>query len=87
MLEIAKWQEDLLKVTVLLIIAFIICILFFRIIAGIALIILGIWLEIVWLGICFGSIILGIVLLLCAPHILTLPLIVCEIGLEVMKGN
>ncbi|MDR1007291.1 MAG: hypothetical protein LBL65_01840 [Campylobacteraceae bacterium] len=69
------------------IIALIICIFCFRWIAGIVLVILGIWLEIVWLGICFGSIVLGIVLLLFAPEILLLPLAISSLGLDIIKGE
>ncbi|MDR2635394.1 MAG: hypothetical protein LBC08_01040 [Campylobacteraceae bacterium] len=69
------------------IIALILCIVFFRWIIGIALIIFGICLEISWLGICFGSIILGIVLLLFAPHVLLLPLAISGLGIEVIKGE
>ncbi|MFV0482067.1 MAG: DnaJ domain-containing protein [Campylobacteraceae bacterium] len=42
-------------------------------IVGILLIILGVVLEIMWLGICFGSILLGVILLIFAPYILFLP--------------
>jgi hypothetical protein len=69
------------------VIALILCIVFFRWIVGIALIILGICLEISWLGICFGSIILGIVLLLFAPEILLLPLVISSLGVAIMKGE
>lgn len=40
---------------------------------GFAFIILGIVLEVMWLGFCFGSIIIGILLLLLAPRILFFP--------------
>jgi uncharacterized membrane protein len=46
----------------------------FKIIIGISLIITAICLEIAWLGLCFGSILLGIALLIFAPKILILPL-------------
>jgi hypothetical protein len=42
-------------------------------IVGLALIALGIFLEITWLGICFGSVIIGILLLIFAPRILFFP--------------
>jgi len=42
-------------------------------ILGIALIALGIGLEVMWLGVCFGSIIIGILLLFFAPRILFFP--------------
>ncbi len=45
-----------------------------RKIMGFALIALGIFLEITWLGICFGSVIIGILLLIFAPKILFFPL-------------
>lgn len=44
-----------------------------RKIIGISLIGLGIFLEILWLGVCFGTVIIGIVLLLFAPQILFFP--------------
>ena len=40
---------------------------------GFAFIALGIFLEIMWLGFCFGSIIIGILLLIFAPRILFFP--------------
>ncbi len=45
----------------------------FRMILGAGFIIGGILLGITWLSICFGSIILGLVLLIFAPHILLIP--------------
>jgi hypothetical protein len=42
-------------------------------ILGLAFIALGIFLEITWLGICFGSVIIGILLLIFAPRILFFP--------------
>jgi hypothetical protein len=42
-------------------------------IIGLALIVLGIVLEIMWLGVCFGSIIIGVLLLFFAPRILFFP--------------
>jgi len=39
-------------------------------ILGFALIAFGIFLEIMWLGVCFGSVIIGILLLIFAPKIL-----------------
>ena len=41
---------------------------------GISLILGGIVLELIWLGVCFGSIIIGILLLFLAPGILMAPL-------------
>lgn len=46
----------------------------FETILGVAIIIGAVLLEIAWLGICFGSVILGLVLLVFAPHILLAPL-------------
>jgi len=40
---------------------------------GLAFIALGIFLEVTWLGICFGSVIIGILLLIFAPRILFFP--------------
>ena len=40
---------------------------------GLAFIALGIFLEITWLGICFGSVFIGILLLIFAPRILFFP--------------
>ena len=42
-------------------------------IVGLIFIILGIFLEVTWLGICFGSVIIGILLLIFAPRILFFP--------------
>ncbi len=42
-------------------------------ILGIAFIALGIGLEIMWLGVCFGSIFIGVLLLFFAPRILFFP--------------
>ena len=44
-----------------------------RKIFGLAFIALGIFLEITWLGFCFGSVIIGILLLIFAPRILFFP--------------
>lgn len=40
---------------------------------GFALIIVGIVLEVMWLGFCFGSVVIGILLLIFAPRILFFP--------------
>jgi len=40
---------------------------------GLSLIVLGIFLEIMWLGFCFGSVVIGILLLIFAPKILFFP--------------
>ena len=42
-------------------------------IIGVCIIIGAVIIEISWLAICFGSVVLGIVLLLFAPHILFAP--------------
>jgi len=42
-------------------------------ILGLAFIALGIFLEVMWLGFCFGSIVIGILLLIFAPRILFFP--------------
>ena len=40
---------------------------------GLAIIALGIFLEVMWLGFCFGSVLIGILLLIFAPRILFFP--------------
>ena len=40
---------------------------------GLAVIALGIFLEVMWLGLCFGTVIIGILLLIFAPSILFFP--------------
>ena len=45
----------------------------FKTIIGAGLIIGGILLEVAWLGVCFGTVILGIALLIFAPEILLIP--------------
>jgi hypothetical protein len=45
----------------------------FKMILGVGFIIGGILLEIAWLGVCFGTIIVGLVLLIFAPGILLVP--------------
>lgn len=47
---------------------------------GLALIVGGALAGIAWLTLCFGTVVIGIVLLLLAPHILVLPLSLCGIG-------
>ena len=57
-------------------------------ILGLAIIAFGIFLEVTWLGICFGSVIIGLVLLFFAPRILFFPFnIFLIIGLLVMSGR
>lgn len=55
---------------------------------GFAFIIVGIVLEIMWLGFCFGSIVIGILLLLFAPRILFFPFnFFLLIGMRVMYAE
>ena len=57
-------------------------------ILGIAIIAFGVFLEITWLGICFGTVIVGILLLIFAPSILFFPFnFFLVIGLSLMKGK
>lgn len=59
-----------------------------RKIIGFALIALGIFLEITWLSICFGSVIIGILLLIFAPRILFFPFnFFLVMGFVVMNGK
>jgi DnaJ domain len=59
-----------------------------RKIIGFALIALGIFLEITWLGICFGSIIIGVLLLIFAPRILFFPFnFFLVLGLVTINGK
>jgi len=54
-------------------------------IIGLALIGVGIFLEVMWLGFCFGSIIIGILLLIFAPRILFFPFtFFLVLGLSIM---
>lgn len=54
-----------------------------KVIIGILIIIGAIILEALWLGVCFGSVILGIILLFFAPHILFIPF---SLGLAIGVG-
>jgi len=57
-------------------------------ILGLALIALGVFLEIMWLGVCFGTIIIGILLFIFAPKILFFPFnFFLVLGLLTMKGK
>jgi hypothetical protein len=57
-------------------------------ILGFAIIGLGIFLEFTWLGICFGSVIIGVLLLLFAPRILFFPFnFFLILGLVTMSGK
>ena len=55
-------------------------------ILGLAVIALGVFLEIMWLGVCFGTVIIGILLLIFAPGILFFPFnFFLIIGLGIMN--
>lgn len=55
-------------------------------ILGISVIALGVFLEVMWLGVCFGTVIIGIVLLIFAPGILFFPFnFFLLIGLGIMN--
>ena len=57
-------------------------------ILGFGLIALGIFLEVMWLGVCFGSIIVGVLLLLFAPRILFFPFsFFFVLGLVTLSGK
>ena len=59
-----------------------------RKIMGFALIALGVFLEITWLGICFGSVVIGILLLIFAPRILFFPFnFFLVLGLVTINGK
>lgn len=55
---------------------------------GVAFILAGIVLEVMWLGVCFGSIIIGILLLIFAPRILFFPFnFFLLVGLRIMYAE
>jgi len=55
-------------------------------ILGLAIIAFGIFLEVLWLGFCFGSIIIGILLLIFAPGVLFFPFnFFLVIGLSILN--
>jgi hypothetical protein len=57
-------------------------------IIGFGVIALGVFLEITWLGICFGSLIIGILLLLFAPRILFFPFnFFLVLGMVIINGK
>ena len=57
-------------------------------ILGLAIIAFGIFIEVMWLGFCFGSIIIGILLLIFAPAVLIFPFnFFLIIGLTVINGT
>ncbi|HIP12641.1 MAG TPA: molecular chaperone DnaJ [Arcobacter sp.] len=59
-----------------------------RKIVGIALIAFGVFLEVLWIGFCFGSVIIGILLLIFAPRILFFPFtFFMAIGLSLILGD
>ena len=59
-----------------------------RKVIGLAIIALGVFLEILWLGFCFGSILIGILLLIFAPAILFFPFnFFLILGLSIIKGQ
>lgn len=59
-----------------------------RKILGFALIALGVFLEVMWLGVCFGSVVVGVLLLLFAPRILFFPFsFFFVLGLVTLSGK
>jgi hypothetical protein len=57
-------------------------------ILGLAVIAFGIFLEVMWLGVCFGTVIIGILLLIFAPRILFFPFnFFLVIGLTIISGK
>ena len=59
-----------------------------KLILGLAIIAFGIFLEVMWLGFCFGSIIVGILLLIFAPSVLLFPFnFFLIIGLSIINGK
>ncbi len=57
-------------------------------IVGLAVIAFGIFLEVLWLGLCFGTVIIGILLFIFAPRILFFPFnFFLLIGLTIMSGK
>ena len=55
---------------------------------GFAVIAFGIFLEVLWLGVCFGTVVIGILLLLFAPRILFFPFnFFLVIGLAMIGGG
>jgi len=55
---------------------------------GFAIILLGIFLEVLWLGVCFGTVVVGIILLIFAPRILFFPFnFFLVIGLAMISGG
>jgi hypothetical protein len=58
-----------------------------RIIIGFGLMICGGMAGIAWLGFCFGSVIIGILLLIFAPQILLLPFLVAGHGISLIQNG
>jgi hypothetical protein len=59
-----------------------------RLIIGVALIVGGVIAQAAWLGICFGSVIIGIILLFVAPGILFFPFTFGLLhGLAIITGD
>jgi len=57
-------------------------------ILGLAVIALGLFLEFLWLGVCFGTVIIGILLLIFAPRILFFPFnFFLVLGLTIIYGK
>jgi len=57
-------------------------------ILGLAVIAFGVFLEVMWLGVCFGTVIIGILLLIFAPRILFFPFnFFLVIGLTIISGK
>jgi len=55
---------------------------------GFVIIALGIFLEVLWLGVCFGTVIVGVILLIFAPRILFFPFnFFLVIGLAMIGGG
>jgi hypothetical protein len=54
---------------------------------GLGLLILCVSAFAAWWGLCFGSVIIGVVLLLCAPHILLLPWPIGAFGLSFLGSG
>ncbi|NBL00018.1 MAG: hypothetical protein EOM50_18815 [Erysipelotrichia bacterium] len=52
----------------------------FKVLIGSAMIIGGILLEIAWLGVCFGTVIVGVVMLIFAPELLLIPFTIGVMG-------
>jgi hypothetical protein len=59
-----------------------------KLILGLIIIAFGIFLEVMWLGFCFGSIVVGILLLIFAPSVLIFPFnFFLIIGLSIINGE